>query len=82
MKKFFVINNLGVCVCVVQTSTLLTVHQSLHMSAEHRGANSSSSNSDSCFPSGPLTGWVRSPAQRAVAAVTAAKAGAGPRTSS
>lgn len=79
-------NILGVCAarcaCVVQSGTLFTLHVNLHMSVEHQGANSTSSNSDSCFPSGLLTGWVRSPAQHAVGAVIAAEAGGGLWTSS
>lgn len=35
------------------------------------------SNSDACLPSDPLTGRVRSPAQRVLAALTAAEAGPG-----
>lgn len=54
---------------------LLPVHETLCTSAECPGTNSSSTNSDACLPSDPLTGQVRSPAQRVVAALTAAEAG-------
>lgn len=53
------------------------MHKTLRTTAEQPGTNGRPSNSDACLPSDPLTGWVRSPAQRVLAALTAAEAGPG-----
>lgn len=69
--------SLHVGTCCTRASALLPVHKTLRTTAEQPGTNGHPSNSDACLPSDPLTGRVRSPAQRVLAAITAAEAGPG-----